>query len=121
MSWGRTEAEVGEASVTCTCCWYEDPPGSKFCGNDGQPLPVALRLPPAPAVGVRCPIPDCEYDDPATNIFCKQCGAPLKVECPRCGTTNGIDPEGVTLCAVCHKVLICALQSGVYRASAARD
>lgn len=51
--------------TTCPSCHAPNPPGGKFCGSCGQPLPVSRTCP-------RC------GTEPAPGVkFCGNCGAPL--------------------------------------------
>jgi len=49
--------------VQCAICWFENPPGMKFCGKCGIPLKNAC--------------PRCQFENPAGFKFCGECGSPL--------------------------------------------
>src|SRR5262249_26293323 len=51
------------ADVQCAVCWFENPPGMKFCGKCGIPLKNAC--------------PRCRFENPPGFKFCGECGSPL--------------------------------------------
>ncbi len=77
-------------NVACTQCGSVSPPGNRFCGRCGTPLPpspgnlpasarTSMLRPDAPAVsGVRAPCWQCGAAvDPLREPICANCGATL--------------------------------------------
>ncbi len=54
--------------MQCTQCQFDNPPGMKFCGQCGQPLPRAC--------------PQCGTPVVAGFKFCGECGTPLSTDTP---------------------------------------
>jgi membrane protease subunit (stomatin/prohibitin family) len=78
------------ATVTCTNCQAQQPPGSKFCSSCGAALP-----PPAGHCNA------CGAENAVTSRFCAQCGqalGPQPVNCPSCGTEVA---PGQRFCSSC--------------------
>ncbi|HEV7515266.1 MAG TPA: AAA family ATPase, partial [Thermoanaerobaculia bacterium] len=52
--------------MQCAVCWFENPPGMKFCGKCGSALKNAC--------------PRCSFENPFGFKFCGECGGPLAGE-----------------------------------------
>ncbi len=68
-------------SVRCSQ-GHENPDGSAFCDECGEPLAapapsMAAPMPAAPPVGASITCPNCNSPNPAGESFCSNCGAPL--------------------------------------------
>ena len=63
---------------------HENPDGSLFCDECGEPLssgaPVATAAPPQGAGTQICP--SCGAESPAGELFCSNCGSPLSSAAP---------------------------------------
>jgi len=88
---GRGAATPAAAGEPCPKCRAAVPPGAKFCGSCGAPMPVAAAC------------PKCQAAVPADAKFCGNCGSALAAAaCPKCNTPLA---PGSKFCGNCGEKL----------------
>ncbi len=75
----------------CSACAFENPPGTKFCGNCTHPLTLAC--------------PSCGVENPPSFKFCGQCTTPLGSEGKVEGAIPVRDPRAYTPKHLADKIL----------------
>ncbi len=73
-------------SVRCSQ-GHENPDGSAFCDECGEPLAApapsfSAPIPAAPPVSASVTCPNCNSPNPPGESFCSNCGAPLNAPAP---------------------------------------
>lgn len=88
-------------NVACTQCGTTSPPGNRFCGLCGSPLPPSPGNLPASARPTAAPSPPPTSPTPwaSTNLSpCWQCGNAVdpihQASCPTCGAILGMATAG---------------------------
>lgn len=69
------------STVPCSKCGSQNPAGTKFCSNCGNPLALAAPKQETAAC------PKCGAAVPANSKFCPNCGNRLQMTCPKCGNS----------------------------------
>jgi len=65
--------------MRCPRCEYDNPPGTKFCGECAAPLAAVCAA--------------CGAANPAANTFCGQCAAPLRVAADKFPSPQSYTPK----------------------------